>query len=515
MKATLLRTVMLSFLAGWVLVFAQAQSASSITVAQVQAAIGETKKLVQSEVEAGVVPGIAIGVVFQNKLLYAQGFGVRDTRTGEAIDADTVFQLASVSKPISSTVLASLVGEGLVSWDSKLTDLDPAFAMYDPWATREVTIRDMYTHRSGLPEHAGDLLEDLGFTRQQVLRRLRYQPPVSSFRSTYAYTNYGLTAAAVAGASVTGQTWAELSENRLYEPLGMDATSSRFADFMAQPNKALGHVLKDGKWVHEQQRQPDAQTPAGGVSSSVNDMAKWMRLQLAGGTFEGNRIVSERALAETHEPLIFRNFSPFDGLPGFYGLGWNVGYDAQGRLRLGHSGAFVMGASTSVNLVPAEQLGIVILSNGSPTGVSEAISTIFLERALYGEPTKDWLYIFKTIFVQLAQEEDLTAQYTTKPTPITPALPDEAYLGTYSNELYGNVEVIESNSGLANVQGPNDMMFAMTHFDHDTFTYVTQGESAVGTAGVFFHIGSDGKATGVTVENLDTKGQGTFTKVAQ
>ena len=511
----MLRTAALSFLTGWVLVSAQAQGVPGVTLEQVQQAVAATEELVRAEIEAGVVPGIAIGVVFQDKLVYARGFGVRDTQTGEPVDPDTVFQLASVSKPISSTVLASLVGDGLVSWGSKLSDLDPAFAMNDPWATREVTIRDMYTHRSGLPDHAGDLLEDLGFTRQQVLHRLRFQPPGSSFRSAYAYTNYGLTAAAVAAASVTGQTWADLSEDRLYGPLGMDATSSRFTDFMAEPNKALGHVLKDGKWVHEQQREPDAQTPAGGVSSSVNDMARWMRLQLSGGTFGGNRIVSEQALAETHEPLIFRNFSPFDGLPGFYGLGWNVGYDAQGRLRVGHSGAFVMGASTSVNLVPAEQLGIVVLSNGSPTGVSEAISTIFLERALYGEPTQDWLNIFKTIFVQVAQEEDLTPQYTTKPTSSTPALPDEAYLGTYSNALFGNIEIVKRGEGLAVVEGPKDMTFAMTHFDRDTFTYITQGESAVGTAGVFFHVGADGKATGVTVENLDATGQGTFTRVAE
>lgn len=426
-----------------------------------------------------------------------------------------MFQLASISKSVGSTVVASLVGEGLVSWDSRLSDLDPEFAMYDPWVTREVTIRDMYSHRSGLPEHAGDLLEDLGFTRQQVLHRLRHQPPASSFRSAYAYTNFGPTAAAVAAANITGETWADLSEARLYRPLGMDSTSSRFADFMARPNKALGHVLKEGKWVHERQREPDAQSPAGGVSSSVNDMAKWMRLQLSGGKHGGRQLVAENALAEAHKPHMLTGFSPFDGLPGFYGLGWNVRYDAQGRLRLGHSGAFAMGAGTNVSLVPAEELGIVILSNGSPTGVPEGIATTFIDRALYGESTQDWLSIYKDVIAQMTQAQDLTPEHAIEPTQSTPALPDEAYLGTYSNALYGNVEVIEGNDGLAIVQGPKEMMFAIKHFDRDTFTYITQGESAVGTAGIYFHIGADGKATEVTIENLDIDGQGKFTRAGE
>ncbi|CAA9578840.1 MAG: Beta-lactamase class C-like and penicillin binding proteins (PBPs) superfamily / DUF3471 domain [uncultured Truepera sp.] len=511
----MLKPIGLSFLFLWTLLVAQAQGSPSVTLERVQDAVAATEKLAQAEVEKGAVPGLAVAVVFQDKLVYAKGFGVKDTQTDEPVDADTVFQLASISKSVGSTVVASLVGDGVVSWDSHLSDLDPTFAMYDPWVTREVTIRDMYSHRSGLPEHAGDLLEDLGFTRQQVLHRLRHQPPVSSFRSAYAYTNFGVTEAAVAAAKATGKTWADLSAERLYRPLGMDSTSSRFADFMARPNKALGHVLNDGAWVHERQREPDAQSPAGGVSSSVNDMAKWMRLQLGNGMFGGKQLVAEDALAETHKPHMLTGYSPFDGLPGFYGLGWNVRYDAEGRLRLGHSGAFAMGAGTNVSLVPAEQLGIVILSNGSPTGVPEGIASTFIDLALYGESTQDWLSITKNVFAQMAQAEDLTPQYATKPTPNTPALPDEAYLGTYSNTLYGNVEVVQSDSGLAIVQGPNDMTFAMTHFNHDTFTYVTQGESAVGTAGVFFHIGADGRATGVTVENLDATGQGTFTRVTE
>src|SRR5262249_32967127 len=178
------------------------QERSHVTSGQVTRAIQELETIAQKKIQEGAVPGIAIAVVFQDGVVYAKGFGVRDVNT--KIDADTVFQLASVSKPIGSTVVAELGGEGKITWDSKLSVLDPGFAMFDPWVTREITIRDMYAHRSGLPDHAGDLLEDLGFTRAEILHRLRYQHADGSFRSHYAYTNFGMTEAAAAAAKAYG-----------------------------------------------------------------------------------------------------------------------------------------------------------------------------------------------------------------------------------------------------------------------------------------------------------------------
>src|SRR5947207_4657548 len=323
---------------------------SRVTSEQVTHAIQELEQLAQKQIQENALPGLAIAVVFQDKTVYAKGFGVRDTSAKVPIDADTVFQLASLSKPIGSTVVAELVGEGKITWDSKLSVLDPTFEMFDPWVTREITIRDMYAHRSGLPAHAGDLLEDLGFTRAEILHRLRYQHPGSSFRSHYAYTNFGMTEGGIAAAKVYGMQWEEAAKQKLYNPLGMNSTSSHYADFMARKNKATGHVLVDGKWVQKFKRDPDPQSPTGGVSSSVNDVAKWMRLQLANGKFNDKQVVDKAALAETHHPHVLTGFSPFTGLPGFYGLGWGVSYDPEGRLRLNHSGAFALGAATHVNL---------------------------------------------------------------------------------------------------------------------------------------------------------------------
>jgi CubicO group peptidase (beta-lactamase class C family) len=450
-------------------------------------------------------------VVFQEKTVYAKGFGVRDVNTRQPIDADTVFQLASVSKSIGSTVVAELVGEGKITWDSKLSALDPAFAMFDPWVTREITIRDMYAHRSGLPEHAGDLLEDVGFTRAEILHRLRYQHPDSSFRSHYAYTNFGITEGAVAAAKAYGLDWEKASEEKLYRPLGMTSTSSRYVDFMARKNKALGHVLVDGKWMQKFKRDPDEQSPAGGVSSSLNDVAKWMRLQLGNGKFDSKQIVDEKALLETRHPHMLTGFSPFTGLPSFYGLGWNVSYDEQGRLRLNHSGAFALGAATLVNLVPTEQLGIVVLTNAYPIGIAEALGTTFLDTALYGKPTQDWFAVYKQAFSNPAAVGTVIGfDYSRRPALPAPALKSSAYVGRFTNDYFGDISIVEKDGGLAIVEGPRNKTFPMQHYDRDTFTYETGDENGVGRSGVTFTIGPDGKANQVLVENLDVRGEGSF-----
>jgi CubicO group peptidase (beta-lactamase class C family) len=486
-----------------------------ITSEQVSQAVREIKKVCISEIEQDVVPGLAMAVVFQDQVVSAAGFGVREVKTREPVDADTVFQLASLSKPIGSTLVAKLVGERKISWNSKISDLDPDFEMYDPWVTREITLRDFYAHRSGLPEHAGDLLEDLGFTRKEILDRLRFQKPNSSFRSQYAYTNFGITEAGVAAAKAYNLTWENASEQKLYKPLGMHSTSSRYVDFMAQTNKALGHVLINGQWVQKYKRDPDAESPAGGVSSSVNDLAKWMRLQLADGQLDGKPIVDEKALSVTHWPQILTGFSPLNGLPTFYGLGWNVSYDTEGRLRLGHSGAFALGAGTCVLLVPSEHLGIVVLTNAYPVGVAEGIAFTFTDLALYGKATQEWLQLFKKLFANpAAVGVTFGSDYSRPPTSPTPPLANNAYLGTYTNKFFGDIQIVEKDNGLAIVEGPHKRVYPLKHYDRDIFTYETEGENAVGATGVTFTIGTDGKPANVVVENLNVHGEGTFTPTA-
>ena len=475
-------------------------------------AISELDAIVADARERTGVPGIAAGVVRDDEVVFQKGFGVREVGQSPRVTSDTVFQIASVSKPFASTVIAAIVGDGIVSWDSKLTDLFPDFELYDPWVTREVTIRDMFAHRSGLPGHAGDLIEDLGFDRAEVLHRLRYQRPSSSMRSTYNYTNFGLTAAAEAAAMAAGMSWEVLSEERLYGPLGLTATSSRHQEFMASVRRASGHVLVDGKWVARYQRDPDPQSPAGGVSSSLRDVLTWLRLHLGNGTIDDEEVISADALAETHRPQIISSppGDPFAKFAGFYGLGWNVNYESNGLVRLGHSGAFALGAGTAVMLLPAHKLGMAVLTNAMPIGVPEAIVASFMDVVRTGSIQHDYITLFGEIFATEVLAPAYESNYDSPPQPPSPALDSSAYAGIYASDLYGEIEVADVSGGLVLYLGPNRREHSMDHFDRDVFLFQPTGENAGGLSAVAFDLESDRRASSVTLQNLDIHGQGTF-----
>jgi CubicO group peptidase (beta-lactamase class C family) len=484
-----------------------------VTIESVTTAIAALEGVIQDAMASTGVPGIAVAVVFQDEVVHLAGYGVREVGKSDPIDPDTVFQLASISKSVSSTAMAALVGDGIVSWDTRLCDAMPGFALFDSWVTREVTIRDCFSHRTGLPAFAGDDLEDLGYERAEVLHRLRYLPPASSFRSTYAYTNFLLTAGAEAAASAAGETWEDLIAARLYEPLGMTSTSSRFDDFMARSNRAHGHVLLDGAYVAKYQRQPQAQAPAGGVSSTVRDLAQWVRLQLGNGTVDGTEIVAVEALNEAHRPHIASGHpaNPATERTGFYGLGWNVGYDARGRVRFSHSGAFLQGAGTTVTLMPAEQLGIVVLTNAAPIGVAEGISLSFFDLVDTGAVNTDYITLMGNVMGPMLSAPYGTAvDYSTPPADAAPALDLSAYTGTYSNSYFGDATVEAEREGLVLRLGPEQTAYPARHFDRDVFLYQPVGENAFGESAVTFTVDADGQADSVLIENLNLNKLGTF-----
>src|ERR1700712_4562944 len=251
------------------------------------------------------IPGMAVAVVHGGKTIFAKGCGVKDVRNGTSpannVDPDTVFQLASMSKPLGSTVVAHQVGVGAIGWDTPIVDKLPWFALKDPAVSKMVTVGAMYSHRSGLPDHAGDMLEDLGYDRRYVLEHLR-QLPLDPFRTSYAYTNFGLTAGAEAVAAGAGKSWEDLNQEVLYGPLGMSATISRFDDYQSRPARPVGHIHVDGAYKPLYVRDATAESPAGGVSSSANDMTKWLTMVLADGSFNGQQIVDPKALLAALTP---------------------------------------------------------------------------------------------------------------------------------------------------------------------------------------------------------------------
>ncbi|MFF3687711.1 serine hydrolase [Streptomyces sp. NPDC002187] len=481
--------------------------------AQVDNAVAKLDGIVRDGMRKTGVPGVAVAVVHKDRVVYLKGFGERQVGKPGAVEPDTVFQLASLSKPLASTVVADAVGDKAVTWDEPVTEHLPGFALKDRWVTDHVTVADLFSHRSGLPDHAGDLLEDLGYDRDYILGHLRLEP-LTPFRASYAYTNYGVTAAAEAVADAKDTTWEKLAEDSLYGPAGMNSTSSRFADYEKAANRAVTHVeTGDGTWAAKYVRDADAQSPAGGVSSTAEDMARWVRLQLANGKLDGKQIIPAAPLERTHLPeIVSQPPAAPAGRTGFYGLGWNVSYDDQGRLRLSHSGAFALGANTNVTLLPSEQLGIVVLTNGMPVGLADSIALNFFDTAQYGRPTADWLSLIGKVYEQEEAELKSPTDYAEPPPAPAPARPEGAYLGTYRSDYYGPLRVTAAGGALTLQLGPDRMRFRLTHYDGDSFSFRTVGENAVGLSGVTFSGDLDGKATRVRVESLDRNGLGTFTR---
>ena len=481
---------------------------ATVTQERVDAAVAALPGYIKTVMDASGVPGLSVAVVYQGKTVLTAGYGVRSVETGQPIDADTVFQLASLSKSVGATVVAREVDRGTVTWDTPLVKNLPDFALADPWVTKHVTIADMYTHRSGLPDHAGDDLEDLGYNRTQILQRLR-QVPLSTFRVDPYYTNFGLTAAAESVAKAAGLDWAELSDRDLYEPLGMTSTSSRVDDYLARDNRAVPHVPVDGKWgVTTQQRRPDAQSAAGGVSSSAADMAAWMKFVLADGSVDGKPVVAAKALI----PAITGQFvsstpKSADARPGVRGYGFNVGTTPGGLTSLSHSGAFALGTGTAFTMLPGPDLGITVLTNGMAVGAAESVAAQFMDLAQFGSPRQDWWPLFQSVFVPIMGP---VGELVGETAPANPAAAKglASYAGVYRNSYYGKATVTVVGDHLELRIGPSAVVWPLRHWDGDVFTYAPYNESApLGSIGQVTFRGSS-----LVVELLDKHDMGTFTR---
>ncbi|GHG79971.1 serine hydrolase [Pseudodonghicola xiamenensis] len=478
---------------------------------RIDAAIATLDDLGQQILERSGVPGLAIAVVHHGQTVYARGFGLRAVDQPEPVDADTVFLLASLSKSVGATVVAAEVGAGTVRWDSPVHDFLPWFDLGDPWIDDHVTIGDLYAHRSGLPDHAGDDLEDIGYDRRAIFDRLAILPRYP-FRAHYAYTNFGLTAGAEAVAVAAGTDWASLSEQAIYTPLGMGSTSSRHADYMARPNRAASHVRDGDHFTVSDQRQPDAQSPAGGVSSSVNDMARWMAMVLATGKVGDRQLIAADALIPAISPQAIDGLpiSP-DARPSLYGYGFGVGTRPSGRVVISHSGAFALGASTTYMLIPDLDLGIVVLSNALPTGAPEAIAASFADRAELGVDSRDWFAGYAPRMAALSAPVGSLVGVSPPANPV-PARPDATYIAEYASPYFGTALVEASDQGLILRLGPDGRVLPMTHWDGDSFVVypVTENQPAGSISRVDFQSEDDDRPFLMTVEHLNENGLGQF-----
>lgn len=495
-----------------------AQEPSAASPQNVRSALQQLDPYIHSALEKSKVPGVAVAIIYKDQVLFLHGYGRRKVGEAAQVDSDTVFEIASFSKPITSTILASLVGEGKIGWDDRIAQLEPNFQLSSPETTREITIRDFLSHRSGLATESGDLLEDLGYSRPEILYRMRYLALPGQFRKTYAYSNFGYTTGAIAAAQKIGKPWEAIAEEQLYSHLGMTSTSSRFSDYENRDNKAALHIFVRGEPVNRFVREADAEAPAGGVSSSARDLAEWVRLQLNDGQWNGKQVVDPNALAETHKGQICRaavNPSAPETCPGgkYYGLGWDVEKDAQGHTQVSHSGAFFQGAATSVYLIPEEHLGVLALSNSTPVGLPESICLQFMDLVHYGKPRFDYLPLLRKVFVKMVTDaEDASPNYATLalPKPATPAKSLSEYAGRYTNQYFGTLEVAVEQNRLISRLPPRGAYYELSHWDGDTFTYYFASENTgLGRRGAKF----SPEKNEVLIENLASEHNAVFTKV--
>ncbi|MBT5416088.1 MAG: DUF3471 domain-containing protein, partial [Rhodospirillaceae bacterium] len=271
-------------------------------------------------------------------------------------------------------------------------------------------------------------------------------------------------------------------------------------------------------WVAKYERDPDAEAPAGSASASINDVARYLRLQLDEGRFDGKAVIDADALAVTHMPHMIPSLPRTQtSRTGFYGLGWNVRYGELGQVAIGHSGAFYLGAATNINLLLGEGLGIAALTNAAPIGVAEAITNDFLDIVRNGAPTVDWLGFYGMVFQSMRDAEAAEFDYGPAPSGARHPGPPADYVGTYENGYYGPVVIAAEGDGLAMTLGPADAPTtrALMPYDGDTFTFETFGENAVGPTGAAFSRDPSGAVSELILEYYDRNGLGTFRHAAK
>jgi CubicO group peptidase (beta-lactamase class C family) len=463
------------------------------------------------------VPGMSIAIVENHQVTLAKGFGVRALGAVEAADADTIFPTGSTGKAFTVADLGILVDQGKIHWDDKVIDRLPGFQMYDPWVTREMTIRDLLVHRSGLGLGAGDLLfvPRTNLSRAESVRRLRYIKPATSFRSDFAYDNILYMVAGQLIEAVTGQTWEAFTAEHVLKPAGMRNSTTDDEHRFATPDRAQPHARINGglRGIGDQSRLNEHDdlgsnaAPAGGLAISANDMGRWLMIQLDAGKLPGEegRLFSEAAHEAMWHPMILQPVTPRPDVlkltqPMFntYALGWDV-RDYRGAKIVWHGGA-VFGFLAAVVLIPEKQVGFSILINSEDGEIINGLMFELLDHYL-GQPANDWpakFLAYKRRRVQEALQAYKTA--AAKPAKAGPSLPLGHYAGTFTDPWYGNIEIAQSKNGLTiDFKSTPRMGGRLEHWQYDSF--ITRfDDKSIEPAYVTFGLNADGHVERITMK---------------
>jgi CubicO group peptidase (beta-lactamase class C family) len=426
------------------------------------------------------VPGIAVAIVKDGKVLVAKGYGVRKLGDPTPVDEFTMFGIGSNTKAFTTAALATLVDEGKLSWDDPVYQRLPGFVMYDPYVSHEMTIRDLLTHRSGMGLGEGDLLfwPHTTYTREEVIHKLRFMKPQSSFRSHYAYDNLLYMTAGQIIPAVIGTSWDDYVQSRIFAPLGMQHSNVTTTAYKTGDDYAYPHSRVDGNLQVVPFEPLDNAGPAGSINSCAADMARWVQLQLNHGKFidrEGRLFTEERSREMWTPQTILPVNEPPRPLSGLksnfadYGLGWGL-RDYRGRKLIGHTGG-VSGFVSRVMLVPEENLGIVVLTNAEDGGAFDSILFHVLDHYFHLAPT-DWVAGFKAVEDQEKKDAEETMKKSEggRDANSKPSLPIDKYAGVYNDAWYGPITIRSENGALTiSFDHTPGMIGDLQHWQYDTF----------------------------------------------
>jgi CubicO group peptidase (beta-lactamase class C family) len=498
MEKVMKRTTAIQLIVGLLLILTFGQYAHSQ-----EAPSKELDDYINKALKDWEVPGLAIAVVKNDQIVFAKGYGVRKLGDPTPVDEKTIFAIGSSSKAFTAASIAMLVDEAKVKLDDPATKYLPGFQLFDPYVTREITVRDLLCHRSGL-ERGDFLWYGTNYERDEIVRRVRFLKPSWSFRSQFGYQNIMYLTAGQIVARVSGKSWDDFIRDRFFKPLSMTASSTSISALKEASNVATPHAKVDDKVEVIPWRKIDNIAPAGSINSNVVDMAQWVRLNIGEGSYQGQRLISSGGAKELHTAQTVIRIEPpwslFYSDAHFlnYGLGWFL-HDHRGRKVVEHGGN-IDGMSALVTMIPEEKLGMVILTNMNGTPLTGAIANRVYDLYLGAQP-KDYsaelLKTYNGLVEQGKQAQKKLEEARVKGTSPTLAL--DQYAGTYSDEMYGDAKVSVQNGKL--VLAAPGFVGDLTHWNYDTFQ-VNWRERSLGKAMVTFTLNAKGKVDEMKLPDL-------------
>ena len=431
------------------------------------------------------MPGFAVAIVKNDSVIFAKGYGVREIGKPEPVDVNTKFVIASCSKAFTTAALSILNDMGKIDWDDRVINFLPDFQMYDPWVTNEIRIRDLLTHRSGLATFSGDFLWiSSNYNCEDVVRRIRYLKPTSSFRTKYGYQNLMFITAAEIIKAVTDTSWGDYIQAHILNKIGMTHTNTSYKQLYTSENVAKAHYKKNDQLMVYNDIQKDNAQGALGINSCVEDMAQWIRLQLNKGKYNDNRIYSEREANEMWANQFAIGKSD-------YGLGWFIKY-YNGKRVLNHGGG-MPGYISDVTLVPEDNFGFVIFSN-TESGMVASVRN-YLTNIMTNVEPKDYEKIYLNAWDRRIQRyaDELKNREVERIKNTQPSMPLENYCGTYNDKMYGNADVTlkDGNLYLQFLPTPT-FKGTLHHYQYDTF-YIDWEDEFLTRGFVKFDMNFNGK----------------------